>query len=235
MNPIQQAISKRNKRIVIGVGIIFAGLWVLLVLYVLSSSKTDYHGVQPGIVEVHPSAPGMSANPVAIYRPAHPGGIVSRPIVTPQTMMHSVEAPRAHMGSTSAGIYLTSSVSMQSIGGGSGGSGGSSGGGRGRGSRGSGVGYAALAYSGAIYIPIPNNAVTEVGAKEADDVSSHKMSVIKRQKHDEGLPGYNPDPMPDEEETPVGDVAWGLMALLAGAYGYHLFRRNKPQSKQASM
>ena len=91
-----------------------------------------------------------------------------------------------------------------------------------------GIRYAALAYSGAIYIPMTNNAVTAVGSSYADDVSSHKMSIIKRH-NDTGLPGYNPDPVPDPEEpeSPIGDVVWPLMVLLAGVYSYVIYRRKK--------
>jgi hypothetical protein len=128
-------------------------------------------------------------------------------------------------------LYQTSSASVHSVGGGTAGGGIATTNGQSNSDKG--IRYAALAYSGAIYIPMINNAVTAVGATHADDVSSHKMSVIKRH-NDYVIPGYNPDPTPDPEEpeSPVGDVAWGLMALLATAYGYHLFRRNKPQSNE---
>lgn len=235
MNPIQQAIANRNKKIVIGAGIIFAGLWVLLVMYVIAQGNKNNPIAQPGVVAVHPGAPGLSSSPAATYHPTRSSSLLRPPMTVPQTTFHSVGTPKASMSSTSMRLHETSNVSAQNVGsGGNGGGIATTSGGRRNGARG--ISYAALAYSGAIYIPTPNNAVTAVGATRADDVSSHKMSVVKR-RNEEGLPGYNPDPTPDpeEEETPIGDVAWGLMVLLATAYAYHLSRRNKPQTKQASI
>lgn len=224
MNPIQQAIANRNKKIVIGAGLILAGLWVLLVMYVIAESQKNYDIAQPGVVAVHPAAQGLTTAPVATYRPARPNSMYY-PAVTKG--IHSMTgAPKAGMSSTSMRLHQTSNASVQHIGSGTNGGGGIAltSGSRGNTSRGvnsSGITYAALAYSGVIYIPTPNNAVTEVGASRADDVSSHKMSVIKRY-NEEGFPGYNPDPTPDEDEpeTPVGDVAWLFLALLSAAYVY---------------
>ncbi len=75
MNPIQQAIANRNKKIVIGAGLIFAGLWLLLVMYVLAESQKNYDIAQPGVVAVHPAAQGLTSAPVATYRPARPSSM----------------------------------------------------------------------------------------------------------------------------------------------------------------
>ena len=231
MNPIQQAIANRNKKIVIGVGILFAGLWVMLVMYVLAESQKYTPEVHPGVVEVHSASPTGGGAPAATYAPHR----VSAPLVHSTYSSHqwSYIAPKATMQSTSSSmrLYQTSSASVHSVGGGTAGGGIATTNGQSNSDKG--IRYAALAYSGAIYIPMINNAVTAVGATHADDVSSHKMSVIKRH-NDYVIPGYNPDPTPDPEEpeSPIGDVAWGLMALLVAAYGYHLFRRNRPQSNE---
>ena len=39
ISPVQRAISLRHKHIVIGVGVLVAGLWVLLVMYLLKESR----------------------------------------------------------------------------------------------------------------------------------------------------------------------------------------------------
>lgn len=235
MNPIQQAIANRNKKIVIGVGILFAGLWVMLVMYVLAESQKYTPEVHPGVVEVHSASPTGGGAPAATYAPRR----VSAPLIHSSHATHqwSYIAPKATMHSTSSSmrLYQTSSASVHSVGGGNGGGGIATTNGQNNSDKG--IRYAALAYSGAIYIPMINNAVTAVGAAHADDVSSHKMSVIKRRaryEQDGEYPDDRPDPVldPEEPESPVGDVAWGLMALLVGAYGYHLFRRNRPQSKE---
>lgn len=225
MNPIQQTIANRNKKIVIGAGIIFAGLWMLLVMYVISDSEKDNHITQPGIVAVQPSTPGLSSSPVSTYHPTHSHSLLHHLTVEAQTVSYTAEAPKASMGSTSMRIYQTSNVSTQNVGGGYGGGIATT---NGQMNSNKGIRYAALAYSGAIYIPMTNNAVTAVGSSYADDVSSHKMSIIKRH-NDTGLPGYNPDPVPDPEEpeSPIGDVVWPLMVLLAGAYSYVIYRRKQ--------
>ena len=126
MNPIQQATANRNKKIVIGVGILFAGLWVMLVMYVLAESQKYTPEVHPGVVEVHSASPTGGGAPAATYTPHH----------MTELLIHSSQAthpwsyitPKAAMSSTSSPfmrLYETSSASVHSVGGGNGGGGGS--------------------------------------------------------------------------------------------------------------
>ena len=149
--------------------------------------------------------------------------------VTPSTPTHS--APTAQMTSTSMRLHETSSATIHQVGGS----------GLGAGATGSlyttssrhsrGIQYGAMAYSGNIYVPVTSNAITAVGAREAGDVSQQKMGAPRRAKWtDDGqLPDPNEDPVPDEVPTPVGDVAWPLMALLTIAWCV-LIRRKRQQA-----
>ena len=221
MNPIQQAIANRNKKIVIGAGIIFAGLWVLLVMYVIAQGNKNNPIAQPGVVAVHPGAPGLSSSPVATYHPTRSSSLLQHQKVEPQTTSHTVEAPKASMSSTSMRLYETSNVSAQNVG--SGGNGGviaTTSGGRNKGSR----GVNALAYSGAIYIPTTFNAVTAVGAPNAKMMAQVVTPEVSAEMSGPRRVVTDPlDPFPD----PVGDVVWPLMVLLVGAYGYVIYRRRK--------
>ena len=211
MAPIQQTIVNRNKKIVICVGIVAAGLWVMLAAYVLRESQKDHSTIHPGIVEVHSASPTGGGVPSATYMPHHATSLMRHGSAVSSSI---TIVPKAAMQSTSAAIRIheTSRAVMQSVGGGSAGaahfSGSSSSPAR---------GIQPTAYSGVIYIPLPTNAVTSVGANAAQDVVSQKMGLTQRRYTDDGsLPGYNDDPVPDidEPETPVGDIAWPLMAVL---------------------
>ena len=223
MNPIQQAIANRNKKIVIGVGIIFAGLWVLLVMYVIADSEKDYHIVQPGTVTVQPSAPGVNSSSVATYHPTHSHPLFHHLTTGPQTVSYTAEAPKASMGSTSMRLFQTSDATAHNIGGG--GNGGiiaTTNGGLGNGSRG--VNYTALAYSGAIYIPTTFNAVTTVGAPNAKMMA--KLVTPEETPEMSGPRRVGSDPL-DPFLDPVGEVVWPLMVLLVGTYSYVIYRRRK--------
>ena len=44
-------------------------------------------------------------------------------------------------------------------------------------------------------------------------------------------PGGRPDPVPDEDDpTPVGDVVWPLMVLLAAVYAFFCYRRRRARA-----
>lgn len=221
MSPIQTAQNKQRKKVILGFGVIFVGLWLTLLCYLLTGDKQAIPSAPAAQVTVHaPSPVAMGSSPTATFRSSRRAApLIHHGAATP-SWSYVQSAPKATMGSTSMRIHQTSSATLQSIGGAGGGggiyttSGGSS--------SGKGIRYTAVAYTGTIYIPTKHNSVTEVGASTANDVtttSSVRAGVQRRAKMEDGvLPGYNEDPEPDEIETPVGDVAWGLMILLVAGY-----------------
>ena len=129
-------------------------------------------------------------------------------------------------------VHQTSSATLQSYGGsGSGGGGTASFSKRNSAGNGGGVSYTALAYTGAIYIPTPHNAVTAVGASEVENVAARKMGAPKRIKMGGGegeWPDEPEDPAPDPEPpVPVGDIPMALMAILAAAYALRVVLHRK--------
>ena len=221
MSPIEIAMNKQRKKVILGFGVVFGGLWLLLVIYLLTGNKQTIPSVPAAQVTVHaPSPVAIGSTPAATFRSSRRvAPLIHHSAATP-SWSYVQSAPKATMGSTSMRIHQTSSATLQSIGG-AGGSGGGIYTTSGGGNSGKGIRYTAVAYTGAIYIPTKHNSVSEVGASTANEVtttSSVRAGVQRRAKMDDGLPGYNEDPVPDEVETPVGDVAWGWMILLAAGY-----------------
>jgi len=229
---LPQEDRKRRKIVVITLGVILLCSWALLALYIIVGGRSSSLDFAPEVVYV-PKAPA----PVAGSGPSFYQS--PRRSVAPMTYRSSASAvsyitpaPKAQMGSTSYRVHQTSNATVHSYGGGGTGSGntgaiirhnsnnnGNSGG----------VNYAALAYSGAIYVPTQRNNVTDVGADEAGDVSAQKMAVVRRAKAG-GFPGQNPDPFPSEDPpVPLGDMPLALLALLAAAYALRVTRRRKAE------
>jgi len=206
LSPVQQAISNRNKKLVIGAAVIAGGLWILLVMYFLAESHKDYSEPKPGVVAVRSASPVASVPTTSSARFTRSTAplIHHSAVSTPQWSM----LPAASMGSTSGGtmhIYQTSSATVHSIGGGGSGGSGSSGG-HGSGSRGIRYGgsYGSIT-SLAASIPL-----SSPGASKASDMSGlaaapQRTVTPVRKVSDDPL-----DPFLD----PVGDVTWGLFALL---------------------
>lgn len=213
LSPAQQATAGRNKKIVIGLGVIAFGLWIALVLYIMTENKNAQVTTQPSIVTVHSPSPVATNNmPTANFHYSSPKIQYQTTYSTPKWSL-----PSTPLGSSSMRIHQTSDASVHSVGGGGNSFGIATT--NGHSNQGKGINYTAVAYSGAIYIPTVSNAITEVGAREAGDVSQQKIGApIRRQvMTDDGeYPEDRPDPVPDE--TPIGDVTWWLMALLAAAY-----------------
>jgi hypothetical protein len=88
-----------------------------------------------------------------------------------------------------------------------------------------GIHSTALAYTGAIYIPLPNNAITSVGAQAAEEVVNQKMGIAeKRRAKMDAVPPTNPL-NPFQTPTPIGDIEWGWMILLALGYAGLAWRK----------
>lgn len=224
MSPVQRAISQRNKALIIGAGVIVAGLWVLLVMYLLRESRNAINEIQPGAVAVS-SAPTFSSSPSASFSSPRSNAPLLHHNIPSTPLVYRSVTPNQSMGSTSSfKIHQTSDATSQSVGGGSSApviamtSSSSSG---------KGIHTSTASYSGAIYLPLANNAITAVGAANADEIVNQKMGVIRRAKMD-GDDGYaqdREDPIPDEVITPLGDITWALMALLAAVYAFFCYRR----------
>ncbi len=227
--------NKRRKIIVVTIGVVVLCGWALLALYSIVGDRKNDLSFAPEVVYV-PQAPAPAAGSgPSFYQSPRRSTLMNRPAVSYQhSAVSYTPMPKAQMGSTSYRVHQTSSATVHSYGGGGTGSGGNGGsyvrhnsnnGG------GGGVNYAALSYSGAIYVPTKSNAVTAVGADEASDFSAQKMSVVRRAKADDnGLPGYNPEPFPnDEPPVPVGDMPLAMLLLLAAAYAFRVALRRKAE------
>ena len=230
ISPVQRAISLRHKHIVIGVGVLVAGLWVLLVMYLLKESHNATTEVQPGAVAVT-SAPTFNGNSTVTLSGSRPSATsLLHHKVSSTPMVYRSVTPNQSMSSTSTfHIHQTSSATPHSVGGGSGSTGvlatTSS-------SSNRGIQSTTASYSGTIYIPLAMNAITAVGATTAEEVVNQKMGIIRRARMtNEGeYPEDREDPVPDEVVVPVGDVVWPLMVLLAAVYAFFCYRRRRTRA-----
>ena len=230
MSPIEFVMLKLRKQLILAAGIVFGSLWLLLVAYLLTGSDKQQIAPSPGSVAVHaPSVIGGGMPSATYSAPKASMSLIHRTAPSPVHWSYVENAPKAAMSSTSMHIHQTSSATVHVIGGGGSGIGGiatTSGGNN----SGKGVRYTAMAYTGAIYTPKARNAVTEVGASNAhsEATTTTQDGAATISPHIRKV-GSNPHgPFPD----PIGDVTWGLMILLAAGYGYHVFLRKRPQSKE---
>ena len=216
MNPVQIVKYQQRKKLIIGLGVVFGGLWLLLVFYLLTGNKEP---IPTAHITVHaPSPVATGSMPTATFRSSRRATQLNRQTASMPQWSYLPNAPKAMMGSTSMHVHQISSATVHSIGGAGGNGGGytSSGGHK----SGKSTPSITAGFSGAIYLPTAHNAVTEVGARQANEVttaSSVRMGSPRRMTMDE-FPEYPEDPVPDEIETPIGDVAWGWMMLLTIAW-----------------
>lgn len=224
MSPVQRAISLRHKQIMIGVGIIVAGLWVLLVMYLLRESRNATTEVQPGVVAVT-SAPTFNSNSTVTLSGSRPSATsLLHHKVSSTPMVYRSETPNQSMGSTSTfHLYQTSSATPHSVGGGGSGSAGVIATTSGSGSRG--IQYTAIAYTGS-YLNTGIDALTEVGATRAKAIARQEAQETPEVS---GPRKVNSDPR-DPFLDPVGDVVWPLMALLAAVYAFFCYRRRRTRA-----
>jgi len=227
--------NKRRKIIIVTLGVLVLCGWALLALYSIVGGRKNDLSFAPEVVYVPQApAPAVGSGP-SFYQSPRRSTLMSKPSAV--SYQHSAAsyppAPKAAMGSTSFRVHQTSSAAVHSYGGGGTGVGNS--GAIIHRSSGSGVNYAALSYSGAIYVPTKRNAVTAVGASEASDFSAQKMSVVRRAKADSGpgegeYPGVPEDPAPDPEPpVPVGGMPIVMLVLIVAAYALRITRRRKAE------
>jgi len=215
MSPVEIVMQSNRKKIIIGAGIVAGGLWILLVMYLLAESKKDYSVAQPGIVAVHAPSPVAPNAPSASFRSSRSAsyGVHHQNSSTTSQWSFAEQVP---MTSTSLLIHESSNATVHHIGGSTNGGGFIAASGN-QGSPKRTLNYTTMAYSGTIYIPLTSNAITAVGAQVAGDVSQQKMGAPERHVRsttDGELPEYPEDPVPDEVEQPLSDIAWPLMLLL---------------------
>ena len=210
MNKIQQTISSYKSLFILG-GILLAGIWLCGIGQSMFETSKKTKPANPGIVALQSKTSSAEM----------PTTAKSNRAIIPMHAQHNVsvaytsaysDMPKAKMSSTSMRLHETSSANVHSIGSGSGNGGGiamTSGNNNAR-------GIQNLAYSGVIYMPIAFNAVTEVGASNANELASTVTRASGPARAKRGFPEDDDDPFKDP--VPVGDVAWPLMILLAAAY-----------------
>ena len=207
MSPIEIAMQIQRKHMVLGAGIAFGCLWLMLVFYLMTQGN-EQHPAHPAEVAVHPASPvAGGSTPSATFRSSRsfaPQVHYSAP--TPQ-WSYVQQAP---MSSTSMHIYQTSSATVHHIGGGGAGGGIAltSGGGNG----GRGVHSSSIGYGGSMVALSSSIALAAPGASEATSLASTTESGASHARfgHIRTTTGDPMDPFLD----PVGDVAWVLMVLL---------------------
>ena len=216
MNKIQQVISTHKSLIILG-GVLLSGICIAILGYATYEAGKQTFPNNHGIVTHSKTS---SAN-----LPATPK---SRRTVIPMHSQHgdgvaystSFSAmPKAQMTSTSMPLHKISNATVHSFGNGAGNSAGNINYGNGQAQ---GIYSTARANKGAIYMPIAYNAITEVGATRANE-----MATTVTGTNPENIP-TGTRRLPDHEEewwlTPVGDIAWPLMILLAMGYIFFTIR-----------
>ena len=233
MSPVENATQYKRRTFAITIGIIFAGIWVFLILSLISGERLQ--NSPSNSVIIHSASPTGGGSPSATYtapRPASSSLLRHFNTPSPIRWSYTENMPQASMSSTSIRIHQTSSASIHSVGGGSATNviattSSSNNGGRG-------IRYTASSYSGSIYRPTAHNSISAVGASSANEVTTSSSETAPmtrpgniRTARKDGLPGYNEDPDPNEVETPIGDTPWFLMVLLT--IGWCVRRRLKKQ------
>lgn len=226
ISPVQRAISLRHKHILVGVGVLVAGLWILLVMYLLKESHNATTEVQPGAVAVT-SAPTFNSNSTVTLSGSHPSATsLLHHKVSSTPMVYRSVTPNQSMSSTSTfHLHQTSSATTHSIGGG----GSSAGQGVMTTTSGAnrGISASSISYGGSLIALSSSTAITAPGASEANELATVAAGP-RKVKQDNAQP---PTPLnPFIDPTPVGDVVWPLMVLLAAVYAFFCYRRRRTRA-----
>lgn len=205
---------RKHKYLAIAISIVVGTLWLSLVMYTISIGRNTAKVLSPTIVatsSVHQTSTGVSA--VTPFKATSSSFIEH---ITPATT--STPAPQATMGSVTMRLHETSGATAHNVG---------SGLGAGQGvmatTSGSqrGIAYAGLGIGGNMLALAATTPLARPGAGRADEIAStvtpERNSVHRAKKVDD-------DPL-DPFLDPVGDVAWILIAILALAYAYIIYRK----------
>lgn len=216
MRIVQQLTSKLHPKLIIATILSCVAVWSVMMYFEIDSKSAMFTHKDTVFINVpspiastpltHSSAPRMASSSLLRHH-----AVTVTATTTPM--------PKATMSSTSMHIHQTSDAKVQSIGSGGGGAlamTSHSGSSRGVSSSSS--------FTGSFYnIPMVDHAITKVGATNASEMASTTTRAAAPEKAKRGFPDDDDDPFKDP--VPVGDVAWGMMALLAIAYAYIIYRK----------
>jgi len=222
MNTMRPNVFQRNKKLAIAVGVLCSGLWLALLGYVLIDHSSSEAYVCPGQVPVRAASPTADNVVTPVPGSRSMESVMMFHHATPATPY--IQSFRSTSGARAGNVsmYETSRATVHSVGGGGGSTHGGGNSTAGSSTTGHGLHSTALAYSGTIYIAKPLSALTEVGAGNAQEMAS---TVTPEPNALPGRRKVNTDPF-DPFLTPVGDVVWTIMLLLAGLYGWCIQRRS---------
>lgn len=202
---------QKHKYLAIAISIVVGGLWIALVMYTLSLGKTKVP-VNPGVAAVSSAHQSFGTNtPTPSFKTlsSAPWSLMNHSAaVTPEATAH----PQATMGSTSFRLHQTSSATAHVVGSGTGSAG--------QGviattsSSNKGISYSGISAGGNMLAISSSLALAAPGASNANEIAT---TTISERKAAPGPRKVNSDPF-DPFLDPLGDVAWGLMILLAAAY-----------------
>ncbi len=201
---------QKHKYLAIAISIVVGGLWIALVMYTFSSGKTKVP-VNPGVTAVSSAHQSFGTNtPTPSFKTlsSAPWSLTNHSAaVTPEATTH----PQATMGSTSYRLHQTSSATAHVVGSGTG----SAGQGAIATTSGTnkGISYSGISYGGNMLAISSSMALAAPGASRANELAN----VVTEAPKSIGPRKVDKDPF-DPFLDPVGDVAWGLMILLAVAY-----------------
>ena len=204
-------IMQKHKYLAIAISIVVGGLWIALVMYTFSLGKTKVP-VNPGVAAVSSAHQSFGTNmPTPSFKTmsSAPWSLTNHSaVVTPE----ATARPQATMGSTSMRIHETSSATVHVVGSGTGNAG-----------QGviattsginKGISYSGISAGGNMLAISSSLALADPGATHANEIASTTTSGPSAAPEARRVNGNPHGPFPD----PLGDVAWGLIILLAAAY-----------------
>ena len=215
---------KKHRTLIIGIGIVLGVGWFILMLYALSAERAPQTEVNPGAiaaasVKQFPDETPLPIPTVKMPRVAAPSHIQHHVVQTTATD----DAPKATMHSTSMHLRQTSDAKVHSIGGGTANA--NIGAAVSSGKSSKGASYSGLGFGGNMFVMSSSLALATPGALQANELTD-----VEGPKGKNGM--VKTTGLPEEPfRDPIGDIAWGLMLLLAAAYvtmlGVRRFRREE--------
>ena len=215
---------KKHRTLIIGIGIVLGVGWFILMLYALSAERAPQTEVNPGAiaaasVKQFPDETLLPMPTVKMPRVAAPSHIQHHVVQTTATD----DAPKATMHSTSMHLRQTSDAKVHSIGGGTANT--NIGAAVSSGKSSKGASYSGLGFGGNMFMMSSSLALATPGALQANELTD-----VEGPKGKNGM--VKTTGLPEEPfRDPIGDIAWGLMLLLAAAYvtmlGVRRFRREE--------